>query len=85
MRKRLEMLQTDRALPENERVLQDSSDRDLAGYYAQLGEKEKALEILERHFGDPQVWHQLKFLWWFDPLHDDPRFKALLKLAGLED
>jgi serine/threonine protein kinase len=84
LRKRIDLLLTDRILPANERVLQDSSDRDIAGYYAQLGEKDKALDLLERHFDEPQVWHQIKFLWWFDPLHDEPRFKELVKRARLE-
>ena len=85
LRKRMEMLLADRALPENERVLADSNDLSFACYYAQLGEKEKALELLEDHFDEPQVWHQIKFLWWFDPLHDHPRFKALVKRARLEN
>jgi serine/threonine protein kinase len=84
LRKQLEMLLADRALPKNERVL-DFSDRDIAGYYAVLGEKEKALDWLERHFDEPQVWHQIKFLWWWDSLHDEPRFKALVRRAGLEN
>ena len=84
LRKRLEILQADRALPIPESVLEDSGDLGLAGYYAVLGEKEKALRLLETHFDEPQVWHLIKFLWWFDPLHDDPQFKALVKRAGLQ-
>ena len=30
------------------------------------------------------MWHQMKFLWWFDPLHDHDRYKALVKRAGLD-
>ena len=58
--------------------------RGLAGYYALLGEKEKALAEIEAHFDEPQEWHQIKYLPLYDSLHDDPRFKALVKRAGLE-
>jgi len=60
------------------------SNSDLAGYYARLGENKKALDDLEKHFDEPNVWSQIKFLAMYDSLHDEPRFKALLKRAGFE-
>ena len=56
----------------------------LAGIYARLGQKEKALDQLAGEFaaGDQNGW--LKLDPSFDSLRDDPRFKALLKQAGLE-
>ena len=84
LRKRIELIrQVDHTLPENQRLLDDGSDWLVAGYYARLGEKEKALDELEKHFDEPQCWHQIKFLPEYDNLHDEPRFKALLKRAGL--
>ena len=80
LRKRIELIRADRLLPEDQQLFSD----DTAGYYARLGEKEKALDELEEHFHEPQVWHQLKFDPMYDNLHDEPRFKALLKRAGLE-
>ncbi|HTL57849.1 MAG TPA: serine/threonine-protein kinase [Candidatus Limnocylindrales bacterium] len=55
----------------------------LDGIYAQLGETNKAIELLERDFlgGDPS-WLRLEPL--YEPLRNEPRFKALLKPAGLE-
>jgi len=47
-------------------------------------EKEKALDELEKHFDESQVWHQINFKATYDPLHNDPRFKALVKRAGLQ-
>jgi tetratricopeptide (TPR) repeat protein len=56
----------------------------LAMIYARLGEKEKALKQLEKEVetGDYDIW--LKTDAAYDCLRDDPRFKALLKKAGLE-
>src|SRR5439155_8958576 len=52
--------------------------------YAQLDQKEKALDLLETGYeeGDRSGW--LKFEPLLEPLRDEPRFKALLKKAGLE-
>jgi tetratricopeptide (TPR) repeat protein len=80
-RKWIELIRADEALPEDKRLF---SEADLAGSYAQLGEKQKALEELERYFDVPGVWWQLKFEPLYDSLHDEPRFHALLKRAGLE-
>ena len=85
-RKRIALIQEQEALPENERLLSDSLGASfLAGCYARLGEKEKALDKLEEHFDEPQVWHQIKFLPAYDSLHNEPRFKALVRRAGLKE
>jgi hypothetical protein len=55
----------------------------LAAYYALLGEKEKALDLLQTNIDQPNVWAHLKFEPLFDSLHDEPRFKKLLERAGL--
>jgi len=83
LRKWIELVQAEASLPEEKRVFGDASDYDLAGHYARLGEKEKALEELEKHFDEPNVWNQVKFLPLHDSLRGDPRFEALVKRAGL--
>jgi len=57
----------------------------LAGIYARLGGQQKALDQLEKEFaaGDQNTWLKLDAC--FDSLHDEPRFKVLLKQAGLEN
>lgn len=61
-----------------------TSDTFLAMLYSALGEKAKALDLLEREYreGDRVLW-----LWYrgifFNPIHDDPRFVALLRTYGL--
>jgi serine/threonine protein kinase len=56
----------------------------LDGVYAQLGQNEKALDLLSNDFkdGGRNDWLKLEPLYY--PLRDEPRFKAFLKLAGLE-
>ena len=76
--KKLEDLTADTNPPQ----LRDS--RQIAGCYAKLGQKEKALAEIETYFDVMAVWNALKFEPTFDSLHDEPRFKALLKQAGLE-
>jgi TolB-like protein/Flp pilus assembly protein TadD len=53
--------------------------------YLGLGEKEKALEQLEKSYADrdPDCW-ALKVSPMFDPLRTEPRFQALLKKVGLD-
>ncbi|HKS26079.1 MAG TPA: protein kinase [Thermoanaerobaculia bacterium] len=56
----------------------------LARIYAALGEKDKALELLQKVYDDRSesvVW--LKVDPTFDTLRNDPRFQALMKKAGL--
>ena len=53
--------------------------------YLGLGEKEKALEWLEKCYEDrdPQCW-PLKVELFYDSLRTEPRFQALLKKVGLD-
>ncbi|HEX5222612.1 MAG TPA: protein kinase [Verrucomicrobiae bacterium] len=83
-RKRIELAQADRALPESEQLLRNFSTWDTAGYYARLGENEKALDELTKYFNEVHVWQQIKFRPLYDTLRDEPRFKELVKRAGLE-
>jgi tetratricopeptide (TPR) repeat protein len=83
-RKRIELALADRALPESEQLLRNFSTWDTAGYYARLGENEKALDELTAHFDEVHVWQQIKFRPLYDTLHHHPRFKELVKRAGLE-
>jgi len=82
-RKWIELVLAQDSQPEAEWVL-TTNPLDLAAAYSMLGEKAKALDLLEEIFDRPQVWHQLKFMPQFDRLHDESRFKVLLKKAGLE-
>ena len=82
--KRIELTLARESLPEAQRIDSEIVNEPLAGYYAKLGEKQKALDELEKHFDEPNVWHQIKFEPLYDSLHDEPRFKALVKRAGLE-
>jgi tetratricopeptide (TPR) repeat protein len=79
-RKWIELTHADDSLPEEQKSF---SERDIAGCYARLGDKQKALDEIEKHFDEPG-WQQLKFEPLYDSLHDEPRFKALLKRAGFE-
>ena len=79
-RKWIEIAHAQESLPESERFI----DQDIAGYYVALGEKDKALKELEDHFNDPNLSATFKFLPLHDNLRDEPRFKALVKRAGLE-
>ena len=60
-----------------------SADR-VAALYALVGEKEKALDVLERDFreGDQSFWAVYRRPF-FDPLRRDPRFMRLLEELGL--
>ena len=49
-----------------------------------LGEKQKALDELEKHFDDANGWQKLNFEPFYENLRDEPRFKVLLKRAGFE-
>ncbi len=58
----------------------------IAGVYAGLGDKDRALAMLERAYRrhDPRFW-QLKLDQPFDNLHSDLRFKGLLRRMGLPE
>jgi len=81
LRKYIELIRENESLPEAEKMF---FSEDIAGYYARLGENEKALAAIEKRFDTPGVRNQLKFEPRYDTLHNEPRFKALVKRAGLE-
>ena len=57
----------------------------IAAVYAGVGDKDKAFEWLEKDFREK---NDIGFIRWrmaFDSLHDDPRFKDLLKRLGLPE
>ena len=76
-KKYIELIHGQESLPENEIFF---SAQELPGCYARLGDKQRALDELEKRY----VWHHLKFEPLYDSLHNEPRFKALLKRAGFE-
>jgi hypothetical protein len=56
----------------------------LAGYYAMLGDRDHALVWLEKAYTDRDFrLTQIKVLFEFDFLHDDPRFIDLAKRVGI--
>jgi serine/threonine protein kinase len=78
----IELIKADQSLPDEKQIF---AEMDLAGYYALLGDKETALDILEKHFDEPNVWQQIRFKWQYDSLRNETRHKALVKRAGLEN
>jgi Flp pilus assembly protein TadD len=58
----------------------------LAGVYSGLGDKDRALAMIERAYQwhDPRIWH-LKLDPRFENLHSDPRFKDLLRRVGMPE
>ncbi len=61
-----------------------TSDTHLAMLYSALGERAKALDLLEKEFreGDPTLWLFYRGVF-FDPIRDDPRFVDLLRRYGV--
>ena len=58
----------------------------IATYYAELGDNERAFENLHQAIDDyDQMVGFMKIEQVLKPLHDDPRFKALVKKAGLPE
>jgi len=56
----------------------------IAGLYAAIGEKEKALEWLERDGGEGAKSLWLRHQWSaYDPIRDDPRFRSMLERLHL--
>lgn len=59
---------------------------DLALMHLALGDRETALEWLEKGIEERDVWMSfLSVLPFWDPLRDDPRFLSILKRVGLPD
>jgi serine/threonine protein kinase len=79
-RKFIEMILPDPAHPQEKKLF---AEIDLPGYYALLGEKEKALQWLEEHFDDSNVWAAIKFEPLYDSLHNETRYKKLVEQARL--
>ena len=79
--KYIELIRENATLPEAEQIFFLA---DIAGYYAMLGETDRALYEIEKQFNDPTVRYQLKFEPLYANMKDDPRFQALLRRAGLE-
>ena len=61
----------------------NSSPYTLAGFYAQLGEKDKAFAELNKDY-ENRAFQMilLKVDWRFDSLRDDSRFQELLRKVG---
>jgi tetratricopeptide (TPR) repeat protein len=58
----------------------------IAMVYSGLGEKDKAFEWLEKEFAERgSQLSQIRWQMEFDSLHDDPRFKDLLKRMNLPE
>jgi hypothetical protein len=54
----------------------------MAGYYAELGDKERAFAALNEAVEADQLVGFVKIDPVMKPLRDDPRFQSLLKRAG---
>jgi tetratricopeptide (TPR) repeat protein len=57
--------------------------REIAALYAQLGEKDRAFEWLDKAFRDGEIPVYLKVADGFETLRSDPRFQELLRRLGL--
>ena len=58
----------------------------VARFYANMGESDKALDLLERAYKDTTIFMSaLVYRPEFDPLRAEPRFKALLQKIGLTE
>ncbi len=60
--------------------------RYIAAVYAGLGEKDKAFEWLEKDFqtGNGELGN-IRWAIPYEPLHDDPRYKVLLRRMNLPE
>jgi len=71
----------DHSTSESERV----SPLSLAGIYAALGDKEKAVALLEKAYAEREFWlRTLKTDPDWDSLRSDPRFQRLLRQLKLD-
>ena len=75
----IELVNDEKSLPSDQQLFGES---DLISCYARLGDKQKALDELEHHLDEINHW-ELNFDPLLDTLHNEPRFHALLKRAGL--
>jgi tetratricopeptide (TPR) repeat protein len=80
LRQWIELILADQALPDDQQIF---ADMDISGYYARLGEKEKALDEIEKTFDGFPGCFKIKFEPLYDSLHNEPRYKALVRRAGL--
>ena len=61
----------------------ESNGRYVSAVYAGLGDKDKAFEWLEKDFQTQEDLTFIRLEIQFESLHDDPRFKDLLRRMGL--
>jgi len=55
----------------------------IAGVYSILGEKDEALNWLQKAYDHHSIAPNIKIEFWFENIRSDPRFRALLKKMGL--
>ena len=77
----IDLTYAEKSIPEDQKLF---SEGDLPGEYALLGDKARALDELEAHFDEPLEWHQIKYDYHYDSLRNEPRYKALVRKAGLQ-
>jgi len=71
---------------ESEEQTRYQSPAYLALVYVELGEKEKAIELLEKDFAESPTTFLFRFRWpGFDPIRDDPRFISMVKRLNLPE
>jgi tetratricopeptide (TPR) repeat protein len=84
-RKVIEITLAQRVIPADQRLVSELfNETYFGGYYAKLGEKQKALDELEKHFDEVNVWNNIKFEPIYDNLHGEPRYHALVRRAKLQ-
>jgi TolB-like protein/tetratricopeptide (TPR) repeat protein len=58
----------------------------VAGIYAYMSEHDKSFAALERAYEERDDWLiEIRMFRFFEPLHDDPRWEALLQRIGISD
>jgi tetratricopeptide (TPR) repeat protein len=58
----------------------------VAGIYAYMSEHDKSFAALERAYEQRDDWLiEIRMFGFFEPLHDDPRWEALLQRIGISD
>jgi len=82
---KVQQMQQDQTTLLNRRTASQQDVRyDTGIIHAQLGEKQKALDWLEMDYEQSHAGSWLKLEPLYAPLYEEPRFKTLLKKAGLE-